>query len=50
MSAIDSFRLNARTQKLHVRTFTPVGQPKAVLVWHHGKNLSLWRQRQHIVV
>lgn len=38
MNAVDSVRLNPRNQKLHVRTFPPAGQPKAVLVWHHGKS------------
>ena len=36
MNAVDTVRVNARNQKLHVRTFPPAGQPKAVLVWHHG--------------
>ncbi|KAL3161797.1 hypothetical protein ABBQ38_008889 [Trebouxia sp. C0009 RCD-2024] len=33
---VDSVRVNARQQKLHVRSFKPQQNPKALLVWHHG--------------
>ena len=41
MTAVDSVRVNSRNQKLNVRAFPPSGQPKAVLVWHHGKDVLL---------